>query len=201
MRRRRLDVDWYVDMSERLERREARRKWVYLAIFVSVSLVLILGGSAFIWVQSKHPEWLDFIGLSRGVLTPPPVRKKAPEALGPLVVASLESGDLKYSQLDGNGFPTTITHYFREFACELPPETEGGAMRSGFRLNRTDESSGTVEVYRLRNIGTGEQHEFKEVAAKRVGTGDEWAITDEGHRLIHQTLQAKMRVQLSKALR
>lgn len=205
MARRRMDVDWYVDMSERLERREARRKWILLAACVSLSLLLILGGSAFLWIRANRPDWFEsaFGWLFPATGAPPGGEKKEDEtrqALTPIIVESLEEDDLKYPQLDANGFPTSITHYFREFPLEYPPTTEGEEKQRGFRINRSEASSGSVETYRLRNVGTGEQHYFRDVPVKRV-VGEEWAITEEGHRQIRKELQAKMKVPLSRVLR
>ncbi len=203
MRRRRIDMDWYVDMSERLERREARRKWVFLAIVVSLALLLIFGGTAVLWLNKHQPEWyrsaLNRLGLRRSSSAParkPRLRK----VLERVVVDSFESDDLRYPQLDPNGFPTSVTHYFREFPLDLPSTTKEGEPRRGFRVTRSDESRGTIDTYRLRNIGTGEQFLFSDVECKRV-SGSEWVITEKGHKKIHRALQAKMKVPLSKALR
>jgi hypothetical protein len=205
MARRRMDVDWYVDMSERMERRDARRKWIVLAVCVSISLLLILGGSAFLWIRANRPDWFDstfgWLFASSPAAPATGEKKRTPsQVLTPIIVESLEEGDLKYPQLDANGFPTSITHYFREFPLEYPPTKAGEEKQRGFRINRSDPSTGTVETYRLRNVGTGDQHYFREVPVKRV-VGDEWAITDDGHGQIRRELQAKMKVPLSRVLR
>ncbi len=203
MRRRRIDMDWYVDMSERLERRDARRKWVFLAVAVSLALLLLFGGTAVLWINKYRPAWFrsafGWLGIRPSSSAPArkPSRRKVLERI---VVDHFENDDLRYPQLDPNGFPTTVTHYFREFPLDLPSTAKGEDTRRGFRVSRSDESSGKIDTYRLRNIGTGEQFLFSDVACKRV-SGSEWVITDEGHRKIHRVLQAKMKVPLSKALR
>jgi hypothetical protein len=201
MRRRRVDVDWYVDMSERLERRESLRKWVALAIGVSLALLLIALLSLYLVANQRGwlPGWAQWTP-SRPAADARNKEGKG-EPLGPLFVPSLESGDLRYPQLDGNGFPTSITHYFREFAYDLPPAVKGEPVRQGFTVNRTDERLGTVEKYRLRNIGTGDQYEFRDVPVKREAGGEEWTITEDGQRQMQGVIQAKMNVSLGKVLR
>jgi len=207
MRRRRIDVDWYVEYSERLERREARRKWVVLGACVAVSLLLILMGSALLYVRANHPRAFSrvvgFFGLSGSSSASPDAAgktKSRPVAVGPVIVAKFEQGDLKYPQLDGNGFPTSITHYFREFPYEFPADVEGDPTQRGYRVARTSSREGTIEEYRLRNIGTGDQFEFRSVAVER-NVADDWLVTEKGHREIKKSLEAKLKVSLSKAIR
>ena len=52
-------VDWYADMSDRLERRDRRRKWIILSVAVAVSLILILGLAGYAYfAQRGLPEWV-----------------------------------------------------------------------------------------------------------------------------------------------
>ena len=193
MAKRRDDVDWYVEMSEMLERRERRRKWVILGLAVAVPLLLMaaLVGAAVITklkAQGRLPDWVRWPELR--VSTDKPVTIQ-PENFEPVPVPSFETGDIIYSQLDRNGFVTSISHFFRE----LGPNPDD--LAKPFTVNRESEEDGTIALYRLRNVGTGEVYEFKDVGVKRLVSGD-WVITEDGQRKIRDQLQARMRVQIRR---
>ena len=57
MARLREEVDWYVEMSEMLERRERRRKWVILAVAVAVPLLLM--GTAVVAIELHRGGYLE----------------------------------------------------------------------------------------------------------------------------------------------
>ena len=112
-----------------------------------------------------------------------------PEVYEPVSVEKIQSGDIVYAQLDRNGFVTSISHFFRE----LGPDPEH--PERSFTINRTDLDHGSVALYRLRNVGTGESHEFRDVPVEHLATGD-WVITEDGQRKIRTQLEARMRVQI-----
>jgi len=183
-RQREEDIDWYVQMSDRLERRERRRKWIALGICVSLPLVL-MGGFLLYIVGDKYHVWdkLKDAVHSQRVEAPEPI-KEAP--VGPVSVESFHKGDIKFAQLDSQDLVTSITHYFREL---LP---EGASV---FTVVRDTDEHGTVLIYRLRNVGTGETYEVPDVEARKVGDG--WALTEEGWKKVRDDLQVKMRVRLA----
>jgi len=190
MARRREDVDWYVEMSETLERRDRRRKWIVLGIAVSVPLVLM--GTFVVAVElDRRGKFEQWFGIARRKLKgskPDPV---TPMALEPVTVEQFQPGDIIFSQLDRNGFVTSISHFFRE----LGPDADNAD--APFAVNRTDADNGTIVLYRLRNVGTGEVFEFRGVAVKRLISGD-WVISEAGHKQIRDQLQARMRVQIRR---
>jgi len=109
----------------------------------------------------------------------------------PLAIDSFQEGDIIYSQLDRNGFATSITHFFREFG----PDDD--IPNKPFTINHSEADTGQIELYRLRNVGTGESFEFQNVPVKRLASGD-WIITDQGQKQIRDQLQARMRVQIRR---
>jgi len=187
MRKQAEDVDWYVDLSERLERRESRRKWVILATCVSVPLALM--GLFVLYVVLDRAGILGRVKVA--VTGPAPttgvIAKEVP--LGPVSVLSLQQGDIRFPQLDNQGLMTTMNHFFRE----MKPE-----RAEAFTVNRSTEDTGTVLVYRLMNIGTTDIYEFTDVPVKRVG--GEWTITEEGWRKIRDALQARMKLRLGNPM-
>jgi chromosome segregation ATPase len=106
-----------------------------------------------------------------------------------LALDSLVKGNVRFVQLDANGQPTAVTHFFRE----APPEPG-----QRFVLRVQDGQRGSVALYRLVNLGTGEASEFRDVAARRTPDGA-WAIADEGWELITDQLAARMKVKLRPA--
>ena len=180
------DVDWYVDMSERLERREQRRKWVVLGFFVAVSL-LVMGGLVLYIVLDKA-GWFSSLqgapekGSPEKVVIP---NKSLP--VDPTQAASFHRGDVRFPQLDNEGLVTSMTHFFRE---ERPEKAQG------FTVNRVSEDEGSIASYRLRNVGTAEVFEIPGVKVKRLNA--EWTITDEGWDQIREELQGKMKVRLGR---
>lgn len=187
MARRAEEIDWYVDLSERLERREHRRRWVILMVCVSVPLALMGAFVAYVLADSA-----GLFNKLRSALrgSPPPAEKVATTKelpVGPVSVAAFQRGDIRFPQLDNDGLMTTINHFFRE----LKPE-----KADVFTVNRETEDKGTILSYRLLNIGTGDTQEFTDVPVKRVG--GEWVISEEGWNLIRTELQARMKVMLGK---
>jgi len=196
MARRREDVDWYVEMSEALERRERRRKWVWLGVAIVVPLLLlaVIAGMAVLVKlrqEDRIPGWLRWVKLPDLRDTTTDTKSTQPEAYEPVPVKSFQTGDIIYSQLDRNGFVTSISHFFRE----IGPDPEDPSKP--FVVNREDEYGGHIVLYRLRNVGTGETYDFENVKVKRLAAGD-WVIDEDGQRAIRDHLQARMRVQIRR---
>jgi len=181
------EVDWYVDLSEQLERREERRRWIILGLFVGGALVLIGG---FTLVAVLHST--GYLGRFKEAIVNV-VRNDEPRppqlAPAPLSVPKLHEGDIQFSQLDSEGMVTSITHFFREM---LPKNA------TAFTINRDTENHGTAIVYCLRNLATGEIQSFADVEVKRVGS--EWVITEDAWRRIRDALQVRMKVRLSRPI-
>jgi len=118
-------------------------------------------------------------------------REAAPVRLEPVIVEGLDKGDIIFSQLDRNGFVTSISHFFRE----LGPDPDDA--KKGFTIHRKDENSGVVELYRLRNVGTGEVREFRKVGVIRLPDG-RWRIGQAGWQQIEKELAARMRVRVRR---
>jgi hypothetical protein len=181
MPRQRDQVDWYVEMSERLERRQARRKWVILCICVAVPLALMAGGVLFV-VGRNRGWWSGIRRLVMPAETPKPVKEQILEAKS---VEIFWKGDIKFPRLDGAGMVTTELHFFREM---LP---EGAKV---FTVRPDSEERGTIVAYRLKQVATGEVYSFEDVEAKKIA--GEWTITEQGWSKIKGELQAKLRVSL-----
>ncbi len=188
MARQSEQVDWYVDMSERLERREHRRKWVVLGFCVGVPLV-VMGALVLYIVLDKAGVFAELRG--RPVKDPTEKAAAARKALPlePTQVASFHKGDVRFPQLDSDKLITSMNHHFRE---ERPKDADT------FTVNRESEEQGTIANYRMRNIGTGEIFEFSAVQVKRLGM--EWTITEEGWSQVRDELQAKMKLQLARPM-
>lgn len=120
--------------------------------------------------------------------------------LGPIIVPHIMRSDIKFAQLDPNGFPTSVTHYFREFPYTFKAPAKGGEPQRGFKVLHPTADGGTIERYRLRNLATGEPYEFPKVPASKGGDGT-WHIPDSGWKQIRHSLQKKMRIPLSPAMR
>ena len=185
MPRRPEDVDWDVDLSDRLERREERRKWIVLGLCVIVAL-LAIGGLTALAVLHKR----GYLGRWREVISPrrteEPVQPKE-AILPPVSVESVQEGDIKFTKLDGAGLMTSVNYFFREL---LPQKA------TVFTVNRDTDTHGAILEFRLRNIGTGEAYTFQDVEVKLMG--GEWTITEEGWTKVRNELQAKMNLLLSK---
>ena len=181
------DVDWYVDLSEQLERREERRHWIVLGVCVGVALALI-GGFTLLAVLHSSGYLGRFKQAIVNVVSNEQSEGPKP-VLAPLSVPKLQEGNIRFSQLDSDGMVTSITHFFRE---TLPENA------SSFTINRDSENHGTVVVYSLRNLATGEVQSFPDVGVKRVGS--EWVITEEAWRKIRDALQVRMKVRLSRPI-
>lgn len=194
MARRPEDVDWYVEMSDRLERRERRRKWVILGLAVAVPLLLMTGLAGFATLsrlkdEGNLPDWFPSLPKFKKASKPPVTVE--PKTFEPETVEAFQTDDIVYSQLDRNGFVTSISHFFRE----LGPDPEN--PDKPFLVNRKDEYDGHIVLYRLRNVGTGEIFEFENVPVKRLAGGG-WVISEDGWRRIRDQLQARMRVQIRR---
>lgn len=179
------DVDWYVDMSERMERRERRRKWVALALCVGLPL-LIMGGFVLYIVLDRAGVFERLRGAVREIVPDGPAKVKS-ASFGPVSTPSLQQGDIQFAQLDGEGMVTSVTHFFRE------QKPEGAAV---FTVNRETETEGTLIAYRLMNLGTTISYDFADVKVKKIG--GEWTITEEGWQQIRDELRAKMNVRLGR---
>ena len=195
MAKRSDDVDWYVEMSEALERRDRRRKWVILGVTVAVPMLLmaVLVGAAVITKfkqEGRLPEWFKWPELPTA---PKSAVAAQPDTFEPISIESFQTGDIIYSQLDRNDFVTSISHFFRE----LGPNDDNPNAPFTVSINRDDQYSGQIQIYRLRNLGTGEIFEFQNVGVKRLASGD-WIITDDGQKQIRDQLQARMRVQIRR---
>ncbi|MBM4032919.1 MAG: hypothetical protein FJ291_14185 [Planctomycetes bacterium] len=185
MARQREDVDWYVDLSERLERREHRRRWVALALCAVVPLLLI--GSVALYAVAQQRGWITSLwGRIRGRPEDRlPDSRPVDVPISNETVAALHRGDIRFNQLNEQGFPTTTFHYFRERKPEKADE---------FTVNRVDERHGTVRHYRLENVGTTEVYDFSGVAAEKIES--EWHIAEQGWIKIRNELQARMNLKL-----
>ena len=184
MAKQRDDVDWYVDMSERLERREQRRKWVVLGFFVAVSL-LVMGALVLYIVLDKAGWFSSLQGAPEKDSAKKVVVASKSLPVDPTQAASFHRGDMRFPQLDSNDMPTSAVSFFRE-------ERPNGA--NAFTVNRESEEEGTIASYRLRNVGTGEVYDLSGVRVKKIGV--EWTITEDGWKHIKEELQAKMSVRL-----
>jgi len=162
------------------------------ALVALICLLVPLAAAAGVvwWTNSHSRDEFERVAPSPREL-PPERRQPKPETLEPVTVRSFQSGDIVYSQLDRNGFVTSISHFFRD----LPPDPDD--PRKPFTVTPTSEGVGVIEVYRLRSVGTGEVFKFENVAVKRLAPGD-WIIRDEGQKQIRDQLQARMRVQLRR---
>ncbi|MBM4037242.1 MAG: hypothetical protein FJ290_01905 [Planctomycetes bacterium] len=184
MAKRREDIDWYVDMSERLERREQRRKWVILGFCVAVPLIA-MGLFVLYIVLDKAGVFAQLRGRREKDPIEKAVAARKSLPLEPVQVASLQKGDMRFPQLDNEGLITSMNHYFRE---------ERLKNADTFTVNRESEEEGSIAAYRLRNIGTGEVYEFSNIRVKRIQA--EWTITEGGWNQIRDELRAKMNVRL-----
>jgi len=129
-------------------------------------------------LQSGQPSTAD----------PAPAAPSEP-LVAPKSVKSFIEGDIKFAQLDSDGMVLSVTHYFREL---LP---DGAAA---FTVKRDADNHGTILLYRLRNPGTLDIFEFKDVEARRFG--GEWEITEEGWKKIRDELQVHMKVRLGRPM-
>jgi hypothetical protein len=187
MPKRRDDIDWYVDMSDRLERREARRKWVILGFCVFLPLVVlgIFTGLAVLHERGILAQWRTaFFG---DPATQPEQTKEV--ILPPVSVKAFQTGDIKFAQLDNDGMVLSVTHYFRE---ALP---DGADV---FTVNRDSDDHGAILSYRLKNPGTLDVFDFKDIEVSRVG--GEWTITEDGWKKIRDDLRTYMKVSLGRPM-
>ena len=142
-------------------------------------------------MEPEHSSRFRVIEYARDGRDPAPREAPAGAPFEPVSVRSLQKGDIIYSQLDRNGFVTSISHFFRE----LGPEADD--PKKGFVIRRTGPKAGTVELYRLRNVGTGEVYSFKGIAVGQ-GADGAWRITDAGQQQIRDGLQKRMRVKIRR---
>lgn len=200
MPRRRQDVDWYCEMSEWLERKERRRKWVWLAVCVAIPLLLMGTFVVAVELHRRQVKWLPegvrnwFRSTAKEVEEPEIVKQ---ETFPPVTVGRIVEENIKFIQLDANRLPTSITFFFREVPLELGEEP-GGRTRMGFVINRSSETKGVIETYNLVNTGVGESFEFRNIKAELISESVGWRITEEGWVQIRDELQGRMQVQLSR---
>ena len=119
---------------------------------------------------------------------------------------------IRFSQIDpASGLVTTATHIFRELspnereplrialqapATQIVRELSPNEPRV-FVVKAEEEKQGKINLYSLRNIGTGEAFDFRDVPVRKIGTAG-WVIEPEvGWKVIRDELQAKMKVQLA----
>ena len=200
MPRRRRDVDWYCEMSEWLERKERRRKWVWLAVCVSIPLLLMGTFVVGVELHRRGVKWLPedvrnwFRSTPKGTVEESEI--VTPKTFPPVVVDRIVEENIKFIQLDANALPTSITYFFREVPLELGEEP-GGSARMGLAIDRTSETKGIIEVYNLVNTGVGESFEFMNIPAEMISEAVGWRITSEGWLKIRNELQGRMQVRLS----
>ncbi|NQT86638.1 hypothetical protein HQ560_07735 [bacterium] len=200
MPRRRQDVDWYCEMSEWLERKERRRKWIWLAILVSLPLLLMGVFVVGVELHSRGGAWVpQFV---KRIFKPRP-RVEGPvtvklEIFDPVTVESIIQQNIRFTQLDANGLQTTITYFFREVPLQLSEDAATGRAKKGFIIIRAEkEDEGVVEKYHLVNSATGESFEFESIEAKRISEAVGWRLTDDGWKKVRDDLRARMQVTLS----
>ena len=186
MARQREQVDWYVDLSERLERRESRRKWVILAFFVAVPVLVM--GALLLYMVADQKGWIARLRGPRVVAGPdkekPPKTKEG--AGGIVMVKEFQKGTIRFPQLDRDGLLMAVPHSFRE----EKPERE-----DAFTVRKESDTRGVIRVYRLFNLGTTDVFEFRDVPVSWVG--GEWTIMPaEGWIKIRDDLAAKMKIGL-----
>jgi len=182
------DVDWYVEMSEWLERREHRRKWIVLGVCVAVPLLLM--GTFVGLFYLKIPgigSLFHRIFPQRTTPLPRPGQERMHEIQVDSFVGS--NVDIRFNQLDPNGLVMTATHVFREQKPENAP---------GFLVQTEDNLRGKIRSYRLRNLGTGDVYDFTDVPVKKVDPTAGWRIEDEvGWKAVRDQLGAKMKIQFA----
>jgi hypothetical protein len=183
MARQSKDIDWYVDLSERLERRESRRRWLALALCVAVPLLLI--GSLALYAVAQERGWIASLWARVRGRTPEPLKQPQPQErpVRNETVPALCRGDIRFSQNFADGLPTGTVHYFRE---RKPDKVDA------FTLSLQDERHGVVIRYGLENLGTTDVYEFANVAVEKID--NEWRIAEPGWLRIRNELQAKMAV-------
>jgi hypothetical protein len=187
MPKRRGEGDWYVEMSDWLERREQRRKWVILGVCVAVPLALMACFLLYV-LADKYGLVGKALDRLKKASQEPPEKVEQPE-FGPVSVKNLYTQDVRFPQLTVDGIMTSLTHSFREL---LP---EGAEV---FTVNRDTERHGFILHYRLRNLATGDAYDFTDVEVEKIG--EEWTITERAWTRIRDQLQAKMQLRLSKPL-
>jgi len=183
MAKRREDVDWYVDLSDRLERREHRRKWVALGLCVALPLVVM--GSLVLYVVLERAGVITWL---KSMARPAAAEKAStPKGVpvGPASVAALQKGNIRFPQLDSDRLTTSFVHVFQE---KMPDKADV------FTVNRETDDTGKILNYRLWNVATTDTYEFADVPVKRIG--GEWTITEEGWKKISGELGAAMKVLL-----
>jgi hypothetical protein len=203
MPRRRQDVDWYCEMSEWLERRESRRKWIFLAIFIAIPVFLMGLGVVAIKLHEKgglsnlKAWWTSVFSSSESEAEAPPPEL---EVFDPVTIESIIQGGIKFSQLDPNGLPTTITYFFKEVAPIIHEDDGTGEQETGFVIRRDTAEKGVVEKYVLVNAATGQSFELPEVDARLIDENVGWTITEEGWTKVRDLLAAQMQVKLSRPI-
>lgn len=185
------DVDWYVEMSEWLERRDRRRKWIVLGICVGVPLLLMglaVGGVVLTKYFPRIREIVERIIPKGKTGVPRPETDRPRDIQQDSFYPDI---DIRFIQMDANGTPTTLTHAFREL---LPEHSRT------FTIEAVDEIHGKIRLYRLRNAAGGETYDFPEIPVRKIGTAG-WTIESEiGWKVVRDKLQGKLGVQLGLPL-
>ena len=199
-------VDWYADMSDRLERRERRRKWIILSVAVAVALILILGLAVYAYfAQRGLPEWFPTWArdaLSRGGGKPEggPSGHTAPGGSGggdregptePVLVAKVEEGQIRYTGMSADGLMVTGPEFF--FA-EQPLDIPGKGR--GFLVRPLAGGKYAIDTYVLRNEADKVTYTFKDVDAEYYE--GICVLSKKGKRQIREQLEAKFGRKLGK---
>ena len=103
---------------------------------------------------------------------------------------------IKFVRLDANNLATTTTYFFKEVGLLIPKQAGETEQKTGFVIQRETEAKGTIELYNLVNVATGQSFEFDDVPVKKLDEAAGWVITDEGWVGIRDRLQGRMEVKL-----
>lgn len=96
-------------------------------------------------------------------------------------IGFLKSGDIIYDLTDDRGYWTMVRQSFREVGPSADDPTKP------FTIKLTGPDAGHLVLYRLRNVRTGDVHEFRNVPVRRRAYAD-WIITQAGERQIREEL-------------
>ena len=199
-------VDWYADMSDRLERRDRRRKWIILSVAVAVSLILILGLAGYAYfAQRGLPEWVpiwvrDLFGRGGGKPEGTPSGSRGQGGSdgggreGPtesVLVEKLQEGQIRYTGMSADGLMMTGPEFF--FA-EQPLDIPGKG--TGFLVRPLGGGKYAIDSYVLRNEADKVTYAFKDVGAEYYE--GICVLSKKGKRQIREQLEARFGRKLGK---